>query len=147
MAMGEIIFMLTALLPEKIELAIPRSTFVHPSSKTALIAKLELQTILDSEIPFSGHVCSVENKKDRQIFVADGIEIALIKMNGRLIKLKKINKNPTIERYSVKDISIDVNYGQGKRGGSETIRFDNVKFRVVSKGHKLNIIAHGGCSS
>jgi hypothetical protein len=123
-------------------------------AKSPALAKLELQPLKDSDIPFSGCSCSVTDRQNRMIFIAEsGTDDAFIKIDGRVIKLQQIKNSkpvgglpqPKKNRYRGKDLELSIDYGRGKSGGYESTKFDRVKFNVVYKGQKLNIATHGDC--
>jgi hypothetical protein len=114
-----------------------------------LVAKLELETLPDRGIPISGCTCSISDRQNRVIFISEcGSGDAFIKIAGRTIKLNQRQQTKLDPYYRAKDILIDIKYGKATRGdGYETVNYDHIKFNLVYKGQKLNIPAHGNCSS
>jgi hypothetical protein len=124
---------------------------IAPASGAAQ-SKLELQQIKDKEIPFSGCSCSANDRQNRLIFITEiGTQNAWIKLNGKVINLKKTKDSGTgndpnrVERFAAKDLKLSIAYGSAKRAGYELAKYSNVKFNVTYKGQKVTIPVTGYC--
>jgi hypothetical protein len=127
-------------------------TIANAPVSLAATQKLELQQIKDKEIPFSGCSCSANDRQNRLIFITDsGTPNAWIKLNGKVIQLKKVADSGTSgdpnrsERFAARDLKLSIAYGKGKKVDYELAKYSNVKFNLTYKGQKITIPVTGYC--